>query len=726
MKMKRYWKLFTLLLTIIVVVVNTKHAVNATSLSINLEPITSENVNRLEEIQVVGRGTFLTADVSPDGNTLAVGTTAGVWLYDFHNLAAQPQYLSYGRGYLVEYDTSGRYLQVGSYILQLDQNNQVVDVVQRIVMDGQNILYRGDDPSENPIHVFHLPDDDEFLPSNIMTDMIFSIDQSLVVVRESNQSPTYSYNPANEIRLFDLLLNQYVGSIQVEEKIQLGEFSKLELSDDQTYLFGVVVNWRPATSLALYRWSIRDILESEVTSLESGELLWQTTAARIVDLRVHGNFALITTIPEDVYDPTVTIVDVEDGTVHAQIDNQNVYIHPISGDIIGLERQSLSSLQVINYSTDEVLGTLNDFGNEVRRVVFNANETALLSVNQAASSNWISVTVHLRNLEAWQNSTSLEFIDQVDTLIGFQPDDRAIAIAAYGYDDVSEKRVDIWDVAQNEILFSQSFDDTPFIALSDNGVYLFISAGESRWLYDIREPDIPQLLPLPSNDLLYTTAYFSPDSQQLALVEFDANNRLLRLWNIGEEHEVGRIANRRIVQNPFADGVQWTENSQVLVLCEVRNPRGGANDYQMTFWELEALASQVSSYPTMTIVNAMLCRIDSKSANYVVVPTYGYGIQQWLPSVSKQVETYGSGEYVWWRVARFGPDGTILLGIDYGGLLSIWNMHDPENQLRLPITPPTGEEAPINDLQFINEGELMVIPSGDGTIRFWGVPSVDE
>ena len=693
---------------------------------INLEAITSENVNRLEEIEVIGRGTFLTADISPDGNTLAVGTRAGVWLYDFHNLAAEPYYLNYGSGFLVQYNASGRYLQVGYDILQLDQNNQVVDVIQQVLMDGQNIIYRGDDPLENPIYVFDFPDDDEFLPSNGMTNMVFDIEHSLAVVKRANQSPTYSYQPTNEIRLFDLQLNQYVGSIRIDEDTQRGEFSKLVLSDDQTYLFGIVVSWQPTMSLALYRWSVSSILESEVTSLESGELLWQTTAERVVDLQIRGNFALITTTPEDVYEPMATIVDVDDGTVHAQIDNQNVYIHPISGDIIGLERQSLSSFQVIDYTTNEVLGTLNDFGSGVRRVTFNSDETALLSVNQAGTSSAIFVTVHLRNLETWQNATSLDLIDQVDTLIGFQPDGRAIAIAAQGYGDESEKRVDIWDVAQNEILFSQILDDTPFIALSDNGAYLFISAGEYRWLYDIQQPETPQVLPLPSNDLPFTTAYFSPDNQLLALVEFDDNNRLLRLWNIGEEHEDGRIANRRIVLNPFTDVVQWTENSQFLVLCEVRNPIGGSNDYQMTFWDLETLVSQVSGYPTMTIVNAMLCRMDSKSTNYILLPTYGYGIQQWLPSVSNQVETYDNDEHWWWRVARFGPDGSILFGIDYGGFLSIWNMFDLESQLRFQIIHPMGEEAPINDLRFIHDGKLIVVPSGDGTIRLWGVPSSDE
>jgi WD40 repeat protein len=83
-----------------------------------LEPITTENAARLQELTVIGRGEFASVDLSPDGNTLAVGTTAGVWFYDFNDLSAEPTYLYTGVGFNsdVRFDITGKYLQVVTYL----------------------------------------------------------------------------------------------------------------------------------------------------------------------------------------------------------------------------------------------------------------------------------------------------------------------------------------------------------------------------------------------------------------------------------------------------------------------------------------------------------------------------------------------------------------------------------------------------------------------------------
>lgn len=47
-----------------------------------LEVITAENVERLEQVGTLGRGTANTLDWHPSGETLAVGTATGIWLLD--------------------------------------------------------------------------------------------------------------------------------------------------------------------------------------------------------------------------------------------------------------------------------------------------------------------------------------------------------------------------------------------------------------------------------------------------------------------------------------------------------------------------------------------------------------------------------------------------------------------------------------------------------------------
>src|SRR5690606_35700215 len=70
-----------------------------------------------QELAVIGRGYLLSFDLSGDGNLLAVGTTAGVWFYDFNDLSAEPVYLYAGLGFKsdVRFSVTGEYLGVKAY-----------------------------------------------------------------------------------------------------------------------------------------------------------------------------------------------------------------------------------------------------------------------------------------------------------------------------------------------------------------------------------------------------------------------------------------------------------------------------------------------------------------------------------------------------------------------------------------------------------------------------------
>jgi WD40 repeat protein len=57
------------------------------------EPITPENINLLEPLLTIGYGQAEAIALSPDNNTLAVGTSLGLYLHDAHNLAAEPVFL---------------------------------------------------------------------------------------------------------------------------------------------------------------------------------------------------------------------------------------------------------------------------------------------------------------------------------------------------------------------------------------------------------------------------------------------------------------------------------------------------------------------------------------------------------------------------------------------------------------------------------------------------------
>lgn len=68
--------------------INTPHAQ-----SLGAEPITSASADRVSELARLGRGVPVAIKFSPNGETLAVATSLGVWLYEAHNLSAAPRVL---------------------------------------------------------------------------------------------------------------------------------------------------------------------------------------------------------------------------------------------------------------------------------------------------------------------------------------------------------------------------------------------------------------------------------------------------------------------------------------------------------------------------------------------------------------------------------------------------------------------------------------------------------
>jgi WD40 repeat protein len=690
--------------------------------------INIDTVGDLEQLQIIGRGTFSAADISPDGETLAVGTTAGVWFYELDDLTAEPVYQQYGTGFTsnVRFDATGAYLEVTNYypdvggystgLLQLDEALNVAGSIDsvRLSNDRRYILYEDDsmfDIRTNADIQIDFPVTDIFEPNP--STAIMHPDQPLVAVKANLIHPA---GRALELQLYDRSQNRYIASLQTGFDYAEGGFERLVFSEDGEWLIGVVTQHIPTYNATVYRWSIADLIQNEVTQYDEGHLIWASSSAGVNALHAFNDRVIITSQTSDPYEQTIEVFDLLEGTVQERLQGIYGVIHPVTGDLIAFETTNGDRWTLTNITQDKIMGALDNFDGRVWDMVFNVDETQMLSINQRIDANVIRAFVHLRNTTTWESNSTLYLDNQITTRIGFQPDGRPIAVSAVGREAESQKRVDIWDVEAHEILYSFQMEVSPSITLSENGQYLFMAEGGNRWLYDIGRPQSPVSISLPDNELVTSVGFFDPMSRYLTLIEVEDNSYLLRLWDISQQAEVSRITNRWIVLNRFAHNVQFVKDGELMVLCELRNSRGA--DYQMTFWQFEDLLTQTFPSPYMTVSDAMLCRLDYGDRHNVVVPTYGEGIQEWS-TLSSNINARSEGDE-WWRVAKFGPDGTVVFGIDYYGEMTAWDASDMSELVAFKVS-----QWQVNRIDFIQDGTIMVLPANDGTIRIWGIPTSD-
>ena len=91
--MKVFRTLASLILLLLTISLAAAQEVDTPFIPSDLEVITAENANRLEELAVIGRGIVYQAAWSPDGAKIAVASSRGIWLFDADNLSTPPRLL---------------------------------------------------------------------------------------------------------------------------------------------------------------------------------------------------------------------------------------------------------------------------------------------------------------------------------------------------------------------------------------------------------------------------------------------------------------------------------------------------------------------------------------------------------------------------------------------------------------------------------------------------------
>lgn len=696
-----------------------------------LEPITAENAARLQELAVIGRGTLASADLSPDGNLLAVGTTAGVWFYDFNDLSAEPVYLYTGVGFNsdVQFDVTGQYLQVVTYLPDVGNGSSMLwqlseDLSQskslgegRIIAD-KKYLSKPDGSLINTItgeqlH-FKIPQsNDANAPISFVVHIAINPQADLIAMVKLNSLTGYG----KELELFDLDSGQLLSTLALTEESSLAQLGRLAFTPDGHFLFGHVFDSIGKSALnTIYMWSISDLLNNKLYLLQDSKIIWQEKDRSIVRMQSFTDMLLIETSTRERLRST-EIVSIPDGVVQKRIDNSIVLVHPRSHDLISFDSPFIDQWRIRNETTDEILGNLTNFGAEITDFRLNMPETQALVITQWSDTERTYTSSNLFDTRTWGALSPAQDLLPFYAMARFQPNGRGIEVVFDG-EQTGDKRLEIRDVNTRQSLytFPDPFAQFPKISVSEDGALLFVSTEYQYWLYDISQPEAPQLLALPYQTLGEATFHLSPDGNYLAKIERNGKSRFLRVWDTTTSQEVAQLNNRRFQTGAGGSGVDWVSNGEILVLCE---KLADDNDRMLSFWQFDQLLVDPYITPIMSVA-PNLCLFDMGSTDQIAIPTYGDGLSIWDIKQQRHIITVGDTENQWWRMAKFSPDGSIVFGIEYFGKMTAWSL-DGAAIATFNFVP-----WPVIDLLFMDEGRLLVMPGSDGTIRLWGVPVEDE
>jgi WD40 repeat protein len=694
-----------------------------------LEPITTENAARLQELTVIGRGEFASVDLSPDGNTLAVGTTAGVWFYDFNDLSAEPTYLYTGVGFNsdVRFDITGKYLQVVTYLPDVGNGTSTlweisedfkqskvlgegkVSVDRRYLLQPDSALI---DAITGQQLQFEIPKrEDAVLPFE--GDFAISPSTKLVAIVKSNTGA----GNRRAIALHDLHSTQVLATLSLLEESNSLQLGSLAFTPDGEFLLGALVDITSERVLTTIRiWPVADLIDHDVSLVESGRIIWQVENRSISKLQTFDDVLLVETRTSPEYLRSTDIVSLADGVIQKHIDNDIVQIHLSSHDILAFKNETIDQLQIRNEMTDEIIGTLTSFGDEITDFQLNAAQTQALVTTQWSDTQAVYTSTYLLDTQTWRPLNTTPTVTSLYSLARFQPDGRAIQIMLTSA-QTGANYLEIRDVRTGQVIytFPEPFLEHPSLDLSTNGRFLIVWTDDLGMLYDITQPETPQPIALPEPELGNISLH--PDSQGRYLIQIERNgrSRFLRVWDIMAEQEVARINNRRFQTAAGRRWGGWATDGEILILCEKMDDN---NDMLLSFWGFAELLTDPYVNPVL-LVGPNFCTYETDGTHLIAIPTYGDGVSVWDMRGTQHIMTVGDEDRQWWRLAKFSPDGSVIFGIQYFGSMTAWNLNG-ESIATFDFAP-----WPVRDILFMDEGRLMVMPGSDGTIRLWGVPSED-
>lgn len=634
-------------------------------------PITPDTADQVVQLAMLGRGRVYDLRWLPDQSTLAVVTSAGIWMFDTLNLDTPPRFLAIRTGGLSAMTlspdgavlaSSGRDVE-GFFVKLWDTQTGLElarlaghdDLIMRVTFspDG-TMLASGDD--EGVVRLWHV---DTFDASFVLEG---HSDEISGLAFDSTGSTLATTSMDGTVRMWDVGTGTGRVFFDREEETISGLSS---------------IGGMPTPA---------PIMGSTFGPNDNTLAVWSDGGLSIMDTQTgepvaewDGRYLCFACVAFSQSNSLIAARDTSHQTIHLW--------HPDDR----LEEKTLhvsGYAYIVSFSPDGSLLAAAD--------------------NNGAISVWrVESGALLGELTG--------FTSQVyDATLG--PDGSLLA-AGYADDTVR-----LWDVAQltqqailsghvfpvNGVTFSP---DGSLLASASSGNPFGTEAGSVR-LWDIASRTSLAVLELGSDA---ANAVFSPDGSTLAYPTITITDRIIygiRLWNmksqLGQSFEPGH-----------------TET----IVCVAFSPDGnllasGGWDGAVRVWNIDANELFLTIHPPETNAfggsfHAVTGVVFSPDGTLLAAAGMDGTIQLWHIPEKRLVTTFETGGRQTYHMA-FSPDGALLAtpGEDFDGNVLIWDVATGNRRATL-----TGHNGFVYSAAFSADGTLLASAGEDGTVRLWGLPS---
>ena len=667
-----------------------------------LEPITEDNVNRLVKVAEWGRGHLTDAEWSPDGKMIAVGTLAGIYLYEASSLKQirfiRPTDLGievHSGFNLISFSPDGDF--IATYVRELIPPKDVNKIILINLQTGalEKVVGEISDPSVN---------------IGTWNDLAFSPDGRLVATGTNSGIYIYDVTKEELIRKLETDSDVYEVSFSPDGKTLAALTTKLFLWD-----IGSWSSQHESLSEELWNKSVTPVNmdfspDSNMIVMDDGN-----EGPTIVNLTTNE----ITTLPSeqpygftdvDFSSDGTRIVGLQIfGTGKSYVGEHNIYIWDVNGNNLQRYQERLNdgdlNYSFIEFSPDNMkIATV--FSDQVFRILDVDN----LQVQSAIQLN--------------------DGINDTD----FTPDSTAIGIAG------GSSIYSIWlrKTLTGEISRFYTGNPSRKIVFSPDGNLIANDSGEefednvTGHVWNANDGRLKYKIRLPSNAVsgsagLTAGPIFSYDSRLIAgsytttsfATQPPTHEANIYIWNMadGKIQQVIKGSNYQIEYLSFSPDGQW------LAAYTCDEPKNYEMGCFIKIWKMPN-GSLEASIPAPSYSSIIF----SPDSRYMAMDVSSMYLQLWDTTKWKEIwKTTSEGSPAGQKgdSIQISPDGkliamlTVETGSDfYRPAIRIFNLSN--GVLLKSLYDPN--QLLISDLEISPDGTMLAVSLHSGIIQIWGVP----